>query len=63
MSRKTEIMINIYGYIWMASWFIAIWTPKFYSGKFFLTGCFCLVLGLLVYSGAGKKGKDETKKL
>lgn len=42
----------IMGYVWVICWFLAIWIHK-YSSEFFLTGTFCLVLGLL--DTAGKK--------
>ena len=57
--EKEDILINIYGYVWMICWFTAIWTPEFYSMKLFLTGSFSLLLGILTYSSTKESDKNE----
>ncbi len=42
-----KVIENIFGFSWLIFWLVGIWMPV-YNFQFFLTGCFCLLIGLLI---------------
>ena len=49
---------KILGFIWILSWFMAIWM---YHIQFFLTGLFCLILLFIILGVFDKKEEDPHK--
>lgn len=57
-TKQEQIELLIFTYVWMVTWFLAIWVEQ-YRQPLFLTGLFCFILGLLIVSGTSAPIKDE----
>jgi len=47
---------KLFGYIWIVSWFIAIWV---YHIQLFVTGLFCLFLAYVIFERNEEKGRHK----
>lgn len=46
----TKIQLNVYGWVWVLSWFVSIWWEP-HRWPLFWTGLFALVIGILIANG------------
>ena len=56
MKIKDKIIVRVCGWVWILTWFGAIWSP-IYKNELFLTGLFLLFIGIvhLPYSKKDKR--------
>ena len=47
---------RLFGYLWIISWFVAIWI---YTLQFFLTGFFCLFLAFVIFERNEEKERHK----
>lgn len=59
--KNKNRLSDILGVLWIIAWFLCIWIEPFRS-HFFLTGLFCLALGLILHDSKKDK-KDQLEKL
>lgn len=46
----TKIQLNLYGCVWVLSWFVSIWWEP-YRWPLFWTGMFALFIGIVIANG------------
>ena len=57
-TKSDEMQLSICSWVWVISWFLAVWCPVFKT-ELFITGTFCLIMGLLGTSYRDKVEKEE----
>lgn len=60
LSTRQKIEINLFGYAWIATWFVSIWWEVL-RWEFFWTGTLAAVLSILMYAGADDVSQAQSK--
>lgn len=54
-------LADIFGWLWIVSWFLSIWVQQ-YRLQLFFTGLFAMILCMGLYDASKKeKSKDDSK--